>query len=117
MEKKTNKSFEVVFCIVNAGYSEKVMEVVRSVGATGGTVIKATATANPQAEKLFGITISPEKEIVMIVVEKNIKDNVLKAIYENVGLNTRGSGIAFSLPITDVVGIKQFEVKTKEENK
>lgn len=113
MDKKTDKNFEVVFCIVNAGFSEKVMEVVRSVGATGGTVIKATGTANPQAEKIFGISISPEKEIVMIVVDKIIKDNVLKAIYENVGLNTKGSGIAFSLPINAVVGFEKAEKEGK----
>ncbi len=42
----------------------------------------------------------------MIVVKKEIKDDVLRALYKKVGLETPGQGIAFSLPVTDVAGIK-----------
>ena len=56
-------------------------------------------------EKFFGITISPEKEIVIILVEIKLKDTILKAINKAAGLETKGQGIAFSLPVSDVVGI------------
>ena len=106
--------FEVVFCIVNSGFSEKVMEVAREVGVTGGTVISASGTANPQSEKFFGISISPEKEIVMIVVDKKIKDELLHALYNAVGLATNGQGITFSMPVSDAVGIKPITSDKKE---
>lgn len=61
---------EVIFCIVNAGFSEAVMECARQAGAQGGTVMHASGTANASAEKLFGITVQPEKDVVMILVEK-----------------------------------------------
>ena len=73
--------YEVVFCIVNAGYSELVMDAAKEVGARGGTVIHARGTANKEAEKFFSITIQPDKEIVMILVPSKIKDEVLRAIY------------------------------------
>ena len=41
----------------------------------------------------------------MILVPVEIKDNVLHAIYRNAGLKSEGKGIAFSLPVDDVVGI------------
>ena len=60
---------EVIFCIVNAGFSEAVMDAAREVGARGGTVLHASGTANPDAENLYGITIEPEKDVVMILVQ------------------------------------------------
>ena len=33
--------YEAIFCIVNAGYSELVMDAAKEVGARGGTVIHA----------------------------------------------------------------------------
>ena len=96
---------EVVFCIVNAGYSEAVMESAREAGATGGTVLHASGTANPQAERFFGLTIEPSKDMVMILVDSKIKDDVLHNLYRDVGLKTAGQGIAFTLPVSDVVGL------------
>ena len=96
---------EAILCIVNSGYSDAVMETAKKLGAGGGTVINARGTAPKDAESLFGITIQPEKEIVMILVPSKIKDDVLSALYKDVGLNTPGQGIAFSLPVDSVVGI------------
>ena len=96
---------EVIFCVVNAGFSDSVMDAAKEFGARGGTVIRARGTANAEAEKLFGIAIQPEKEIVMILVDTKIKNDILHALYRAVGLNTPGQGIAFSMPVDDVVGI------------
>ena len=98
-------SYEVVFCIVNAGFSDIVMDAAKEVGARGGTVIHARGTANKEAEQFFHITIQPDKEIVMILVPSEIKDDVLHALYRNAGLKTDGQGIAFSMAVDNVVGI------------
>ena len=98
-------SYEVVFCIVNAGYSDIVMDAAKEVGARGGTVIHARGTANKEAEQFFHITIQPDKEIVMILVPSEIKDDVLHALYRNAGLKTDGQGIAFSMAVDNVVGL------------
>lgn len=100
--------FEMVIAIVNNGYEEDVMDAVKSCGATGGTILNARGTANHEIEKFFGISISSEKEIVMIIIPKKIKDDVLRAIYEKVGLSTAGQGIAFTIPVDDVVGINKL---------
>lgn len=104
---KTN--YEVVFCVVNNGFSETVMNSARAAGARGGTVLTATGTANPKAEKFFGITVLPNKEIVIILVDSAIKEAVLHNLYRDVGLKTAGQGIAFTLPVGDVVGLTPIE--------
>lgn len=98
-------AYEAIFCIINDGFSDVVMDAAREVGARGGTVIHARGTANKEAEKYFQITIQPEKEIVMILVPAEIKDDVLHALYKNAGLKTECQGIAFSLPVDDVAGL------------
>ncbi len=105
--------FEMVFAIVNSGYTEEVMDAVKACGATGGTILNARGTANTEIEKFFGISISSEKELVMIIISKSIKENVLKAIYEKVGLDTPGQGIAFTVPVDDVVGINKSLTEKK----
>ena len=102
-------SYECIICIVNSGFSDAVMDTAKEFGARGGTVMRARGTANKEAEGFFGITIQPEKEIVMIIVPINIKDDILHALYKSVGLKTPGQGIAFSLPVDQVVGLSSVE--------
>lgn len=105
---------EVIFCIVNAGFTDAVMDAAKKFGARGGTVIRARGTANTEAEKLFGITIQPEKEIVMILVDSTIKNDILHALYTAVGLNTPGQGIAFSLPVDQAIGLGENAPKAEK---
>ncbi len=100
---------EAIFCIVNSGYSDAVMDAAKRVGARGGTIINARGTAGKEAETFFHITIQPEKEIVMILVPSNIKKDVLHALYKEVGLDSAGQGIAFSMPVDEVVGLAPME--------
>lgn len=106
--------YEMILCVVNAGFSELVMDAAREEGARGGTVIHARGTANKEAEQFFHIAIQPDKEIVIILVTAEIKDKVLHAIYKNAGLKSEGSGIAFSLPVDDVVGISKSSPEPDE---
>lgn len=94
---------ELIICIVNNGFTDLVMDAARKEGARGGTIFHGRGTGNPEMEKFFGISISPEKEIVIILVEAEIKEAVLKAVNKAAGLETNGKGIAFSLPVSDVV--------------
>ncbi len=101
----SDTKYELVLCIVNTGFSETVMDAAKEVGARGGTVIHARGTANKEAEQFFNITIQPDKEIVLILVPAEIKDDVLHAIYRTAGLKSEGQGIAFSLAVDDAVGL------------
>ena len=97
----------MVVCIVNAGFSQNVVEAARAAGARGGTVIRARGTANPEAEEFFNIHIQPEKEMVIMLVPKAIKDEVIRAVYKEAGLGAEAQGIAFSMPVTHTTTIKE----------
>lgn len=96
---------EVVFAIVNSGFAEDVMEIAREQGVRGGTILNARGVVNENAAAFFGITLHADKEILMMVVEKDIRDKVLNAIYKEMGMAKKAKGIAFSLPVSDVAGL------------
>ena len=110
---KTN-DHEVVFAIVNSGYAEDVMDVAREQGARGGTILNARGVVNEDAAAFFGITLHQDKEILMMVVEKEIRDKVLNAIYKEMGMAKKAKGIAFSLPVSDVAGLAPDHVPEVE---
>ena len=101
---KTN-NHEVIFAIVDSGYAEDVMNVAREQGARGGTILNGRGVAREEAVEFFGIPLHSEKEILMMVVEKDIKNDILNAIYKEMGMGKPAQGIAFSLPVSDVAGL------------
>ena len=103
--------YSLIIAIVNNGYTDLVMEGARSSGAKGGTVLHARGTGNPEIEKFYGIPVQNEKEMVLVLVDEKIKDECLKSIYNTAGLKTRGQGIAFSLPVEDVIGISENDIE------
>ncbi len=106
-EKEAKKEkYEVVVVIVNEGHSDKVMDAAREAGARGGTIAHARGSGTKDIEKKYGIVITPSKEMLYILVNENIRDNVMAAINKAAGLDTMGQGIIFSLPVDNVSGLK-----------
>lgn len=111
----TTNNHEVIFAIVNSGFAEEAMDVAREQGVRGGTILNARGVAKEDAAAFFGITIHAEKEILMMVVEKEIRDRVLNALYKEMGMGKMAQGIAFSLPVSDVAGLVKETNPTVEE--
>ena len=111
---KTN-NHEVIFAIVNSGYAEDVMDLARELGVRGGTILNARGVVKEDAAAFFGIPLHADKEVLMTVVDKDIRDKVLNAIYQEMGMSRKAKGIVFSLPVSDVAGLApMIESKTEE---
>ena len=111
-----SNKYELIFCIVNAGFALEVMEAAKKAGAKGGTILRGRGSANPEAEEFYQISIQPDKEILWLIVPKEIKDDVMHKIYQDAGLATKSKGIAFSLPVSHAVGLhEEEEAKTETE--
>lgn len=101
----TTNNHEVIFAIVNAGYAEDAMHIAREHGARGGTIISGRGVAREKEAAFFGITIHAEKEILMLVVEKEIRDQILHALYKQMGMQQKAQGIVFALPVSEAAGL------------
>lgn len=97
-------AYKLIVTIVNRGKAEKVVDVSHQAGAEGGTILEARGTA---VRLLLGISIEPEKEIVLTLIEKDKAQTVLDAIVKEVELNEPNKGIAFMISLDQVVGINK----------
>ena len=100
------ESYEIIIAIINEGFSDVVMNAARDNGARGGTITHARGTGTKEMEKKYGIVITPQKEMIYILVNSKIRDDVMSAINKVAGTDTNGQGIIFSLPVSDVSGLK-----------
>lgn len=100
------EKYEVIIAIINEGFSDVVMDAARENGARGGTIAHARGTGTKEIEKKYGIVITPQKEMIYILVNTKIRDQVMSAINKVAGIETKGQGIVFSLPVNDVSGLK-----------
>ena len=92
------KELKALYIIVNAGFSDKVVALARSLGSTGATIINARGSvAKPKT--ILGITIDTEKEIILSVVEKEIAVKIAEAVKEQLGVGTAAHGLCFFLPV------------------
>lgn len=110
----TNESaHELIVAIYEKGYTELVMDAAREVGAGGGTVIHAKGTGMG-AEKFFGMTIAEEKEIVFIVCRNFRKKDIMKAIMQKAGVESKAHALVFSLPVSETAGFRFADMVEKE---
>ena len=100
---------ELILVIVNEGHSEKVMDIARAAGAGGGTIVPAKGTGHQQPEKFMGISLADEKDMIFIVETNKKKAAIMRAIMEQAGPDTASGAICFSLPISEVVGLRVVE--------
>lgn len=100
--------YNLILTIVNSGNFDQVMEAAKSAGATGGTLLHAKGLGSEEAVKFLGITIQPEKDIVLILAPRESHHKIMENISHEVGINTPGKGICFSLPVNSALGLGTF---------
>ena len=106
---------ELICVILNEGCSDMVMAAARPAGATGGTVLSGKGTGARESEKFLGISLASEKDVVLIVADKEKKGAIMKAIMEKAGPGTEAAAICFSLPVTAVEGLRRIDSEEDEE--
>jgi len=94
-----NATHDLITVIVNAGYADDIMAAARKAGAPGGTVINARGTGKEEDVKFFGITIVPEKELILILTPREKTSTVLEAVKALPWLAQPGIGIAFCMDV------------------
>ncbi|MBQ2929731.1 MAG: P-II family nitrogen regulator [Clostridia bacterium] len=104
-----NTTHELICVILNEGCSDLVMGAARPAGATGGTVLAGKGTGARESEKFLGISLANEKDVVLIVADKQKKAAIMKAIIEKAGPGTEAGAICFSLPVTAVEGLRRID--------
>lgn len=107
MEQK--QTHELIIVITNQGFTDRVMDAARSAGATGGTSVHAKGTGAELARKFLGVSIAAERELVFILARAEDRSPIMKAVMAQAGARSAAQSLVFSLPVSDITGLRQFE--------
>lgn len=99
-------NFKVILASVKPDYTDRVVDAGKAVGATGATIIPARGTGIREAKTFFGLTLESQTDIVMFLLGSHLVKPVLEAIRIAGEFHKPGTGIAFVLPVDEVIGLE-----------
>lgn len=105
----------LIVSIVRRGWGDTVLEASVKAGAHGGTVLFGRGTGVNEQQRIFGIPIEPEKEIVLTVTLAEQSEAILREIVRAAELNEPGRGLAFVVPVDKVVGVAHAEKEPPDQ--
>lgn len=101
-----NNQMKALYIIVNAGFAEHIVELVRSQGATGATIINARGASTFHKE-IFGINTASEKEMILTLTDGETAEKIMEAVKQEHGFKSVAHGICFVLPVSETVGVAE----------
>ena len=117
ISKVTNKDeYDLIIAIIGRGFADYVVSAARDAGATGATIIYGRGTADVD-KQVMGISLQPEREVIMILVKKAERRHIMQEIADKTSLMEEGRGLCFSIPVGEVYGIKRVTEQKKEQIK
>lgn len=111
MEKE--QTHELIIVITNQGCTDKVMDAARAAGATGGTSVHAKGTGAELARKFLGVSIAAERELIFILARREDRSPIMKAVMSQAGIHSAAQSLAFSMPVSDIAGLRQFDAESE----
>lgn len=100
-----NGIYDLIIAVANRGFTDEIMEAARSASASGGTAIHARRVGVKEGESFFGVTVQPEKEVILILALREKRQGIMRAIAEQWGLSSKAKAVVFSVPVNDAAGL------------
>ena len=91
----------LITCIITHGQADEIMRMARQAGARGGTILSARGTGTEDDVKFFGISLAPEKEMLLIVADGANAQSILEAVGRLPIFSEPGGGIMFTTPVEE----------------
>lgn len=104
-DEETKNMHQAIYVIVNKGEAEDVMEYAQDAGAQGGTIIQARGAGNAESRTVFHMDIVPEKEIILIITEKEHSQTIIDTISERLHIEEPNKGILFVTDLNETIGL------------
>ncbi|HFL3828666.1 TPA: P-II family nitrogen regulator [Clostridioides difficile] len=98
-----------IVAIVERGKADKIVDKAKKAGAKGATIIYGRGTGQSEAMKFFNLHIEASKEIIIILSEVEKYKAIYDIVIEAGRLKEPGTGIIFTLPVEDLVGLHHRE--------
>lgn len=98
-------NIKCIVTIVERGKADKIVEHAKAAGASGATIIYGRGTGENEIKRFLNINIDSSKEIILILTEVEKHKQITNAIVKAGKIKEAGTGIIFTIPITDLIGL------------
>ncbi|MBU5425278.1 P-II family nitrogen regulator [Tissierella pigra] len=98
-----------IVAVVERGKADKVVESAKKAGANGATIFYGRGTGESEVKKFLSIHVEASKEIILILTEVDKYKNIMKAMVEAGELKKPGTGIIFTVPVNNLIGLHHRE--------
>lgn len=106
IEQNTALDYAMLLIIVDKGKAESVIKISQDKGYYGGTIIKARGSAGDQ-NILLDMLVEPEKEAVLMLMEKRASDHLASLLFERLQLNQPNTGFLVKAGVGKTIGLFQ----------
>ena len=98
--------FKIILASVKTDLTDQIVDAAKEAGATGATIIHARGTGIREAKTFFGLSLEAQTDIIMFLLEETLAETVLQTIGKAGKFNKPGTGIAFVVPVDQVIGLE-----------
>ena len=109
-------TFTTVIAIVAEELEEKAIDIAKKNGAGGVTILNGRGLGLGDKTTFFGMSYERSDSVLIFVMEKSSAIKVIDAISQELQLDKSGNGLVFSLPIENLAGIPEKQIRRFEEN-
>ena len=99
--------FKLIVAFVEDSKTDEIMDAAREAGATGCTVVSnARGEGIKENKTFFGLSLSSQRDVVMLLVEQHLSRKILEHIGEVGQFDAEpGTGIAIVVDVEDAIGV------------
>lgn len=101
---ENSDKMKALFIVINAGYADDVVDLLRDAGAKGATILNSRGEG-ARHESFMGITMDSEKELIVCAMDGDTAKKAMLAVKNTMGVQTPVHGVCFTMPIDKLIGI------------
>lgn len=106
IKSEVDYMYNEITIVVDRGRAEYVIDAAIKAGSKGGTIINARGSGIHETSKLFSMNVEPEKEIIIILSEKDKTDAIVESIKNELNIEEPGAGIIFVNNVNKAYGLQ-----------
>ncbi|MGF2734173.1 P-II family nitrogen regulator [Marinobacter sp. DUT-1] len=109
--------FSALVAIVPEDLEQECIDAARELGAGGMTVLSGRGISNTTRKTFFGLTYDGSQSVLLMVLERALSLEVLKALQKVVMPDPQDSqGLIFTVPLEHLGGIDMAQVEKFEQH-
>ena len=109
--------FSALVAFVPEDQEQECIDEARELGAGGITVMSGRGISNTTKKTFFGLTYDGSQSVLLMVLEKSLSLEILKAIQRTLRPRENDSrGVVFTLPLEHLGGIDMSQIHKFEQH-